>query len=174
MDRFCTALVQALYDAYAQGWKDCEDVRTGDGTRSFQHSLSSTHFTLRQLACCGIWATRLANKARRLRLPAREVCAAFAMRTLPFAPLYRAASAVYRTRCGRAGALSLGLRAAGSSIRGRFFVVLSLTLATGEAADRGTPTVALESNFTRNNTSNTNRWAIGRAQPPLERRAFLP
>ena len=26
MDRFCTALVQALYDAYAQGWKDCEDV----------------------------------------------------------------------------------------------------------------------------------------------------
>ena len=32
VDRFCTALVQALYDAYAQGWKDCEDVRTGDGT----------------------------------------------------------------------------------------------------------------------------------------------
>ena len=27
MDRFCTALVQTLYDAYAQGWKDCEDVQ---------------------------------------------------------------------------------------------------------------------------------------------------
>ena len=41
VDRFCTALLQALYDAYAQGWKDCEEVRTGEGTRSSKHSLSS-------------------------------------------------------------------------------------------------------------------------------------
>jgi len=40
VDRFCTALLQALYDAYAQGWKDYEDVRTGNGTRSFQHSIN--------------------------------------------------------------------------------------------------------------------------------------
>jgi hypothetical protein len=26
MDRFRIALVQALYDAYVQGWKDCEEV----------------------------------------------------------------------------------------------------------------------------------------------------
>jgi hypothetical protein len=35
VDRFCTALVQALYDAYAQGWKDCEEVRTREGTTSY-------------------------------------------------------------------------------------------------------------------------------------------
>jgi hypothetical protein len=27
MDRFFTALLQALYDAYVQGWKDCADVK---------------------------------------------------------------------------------------------------------------------------------------------------
>ena len=52
--------------------------------------------------------------------------------------------------------------------------LLRYVLFIGEAADRGTPTVALESNFTRNNTSKTKRLAIGRDQPPLERRAFLP
>jgi hypothetical protein len=41
VDRFCTALVQALYDAYAQGWKDCEEVRMGDGTRSSKHSIGA-------------------------------------------------------------------------------------------------------------------------------------
>jgi hypothetical protein len=40
VDRFCTALVQALYDAYAQGWKDCEEVRTGEGTRSSKHLIN--------------------------------------------------------------------------------------------------------------------------------------
>ena len=35
VDRFCTALVQALYDAYAQGWKDCEEVPKKEGTTSY-------------------------------------------------------------------------------------------------------------------------------------------
>ena len=37
--------------------------------------------------------------------------------------------------------------------------LLRYVLFIGEAADRGTPTVAPASNFTRNNRSNTSRWA---------------